>query len=241
MSAEESRRPTDPRRARSVAALLNAASRLFAEHGYPETTVEQIAAEAGVAIGTIYGNFGDKRGLYLAAIDHALSLNDEYQLPLFDSDLSPAQKITASGAAYVRFFAEHPLEFRLVQMPVLDPGDDPLPEAAIAIQERVDRIIDLMARTLAEGAAAGELRAVDPLPSARYLWASLTGAVALNLRPGLLQMTKREVADVVRAAFAITTEGLAGPAFRQPDGTLAPEVHELFSETLTAAIKEVEV
>src|SRR5205807_494605 len=103
---------------------------LFAEHGFAATTVEQIASEAGVAIGTIYGNFGDKLGLYLAAVDHALSLNDEYQLPLFKSDLSPAEKIAASGAAYVRFYAEHPLQFRLIQLPVLEPAEGPLPEAA---------------------------------------------------------------------------------------------------------------
>ena len=65
-------------------------------------------------------------------------------------------------------------------------------------EERVDRIIELMASTLAEGAAAGEIRKVAPVPAARFLWASLTGAIALNLRPGLIQMSKRDVAEVVR-------------------------------------------
>ena len=237
----DSEHRTDPRRARSSAALIEAANRLFAEHGFADTTVEQIASEAGVAIGTLYGNFGDKRGLYLAAIDHALGLNDEYQLPIFRSDLSPAQKIAASGAAYVRFYAEHPLQFKLIQLPVLEAGDGPLPEALVAIEERVDRIIELMASTLAEGAAAGEIRKVAPVPAARFLWASLTGAIALNLRPGLIQMSKRDVAEVVRAGFAITTQGLVGHALRQPDGTLAPEADDAISGILTAAMKEVEV
>src|SRR2546430_4552785 len=130
MATAEPEHRVDPRRARSSAALLDAAGRLFGEHGFADVTVEQIAFEAGVAIGTIYGNFGDKRGLYLAAVDHALSINDEHQLPVFESDLSPAQKIAASGAAYVHFFAAHPLQFRLIQLPMLE-GDGPLPEAAV--------------------------------------------------------------------------------------------------------------
>src|SRR5207248_5777014 len=74
------------------------------------------------------------------SIDHALALNDEYQLPIFCSDLSPAQKIASSGAEYVRFYAEHPLQFRLIQLPVLEPGDGPVPEALVRSEEHTSEL-----------------------------------------------------------------------------------------------------
>ena len=47
--------------------ILSAAKRLFGELGYEETSAEQIAADAGVAKGTVFAHFGDKANL-LAAI-----------------------------------------------------------------------------------------------------------------------------------------------------------------------------
>jgi AcrR family transcriptional regulator len=41
--------------------IAEAARRLFAEHGYGSTSMEAIAAEAGVAVRTVYSAFGSKR------------------------------------------------------------------------------------------------------------------------------------------------------------------------------------
>lgn len=41
--------------------IAEAARRLFAEHGYGSTSMEAIAAEAGVAVRTVYASFGAKR------------------------------------------------------------------------------------------------------------------------------------------------------------------------------------
>ena len=49
--------------------ILQAARRLFAEHGYPGTSVQQIADEAGVALQTIYSSVGNKAALVLALND----------------------------------------------------------------------------------------------------------------------------------------------------------------------------
>lgn len=43
--------------------ILQAARRLFHERGYAATTLELIAAEAGVAVPTVYARFKSKRGL----------------------------------------------------------------------------------------------------------------------------------------------------------------------------------
>lgn len=48
--------------------VVECAQRLFADRGFAATTVRQIAAEAGVSVGTVMG-VGDKDALLLAAFD----------------------------------------------------------------------------------------------------------------------------------------------------------------------------
>ena len=62
-----------PRRQQQAAAtrrgILDAAQRLFDAHGYPATTMEAIAAEAGVSLKTVYVVFTTKSGLLRALWD----------------------------------------------------------------------------------------------------------------------------------------------------------------------------
>jgi AcrR family transcriptional regulator len=49
--------------------ILRAARRLFAEHGYANTSVQQIAEDSGVAVQTVYSSVGSKAALVLALND----------------------------------------------------------------------------------------------------------------------------------------------------------------------------
>jgi AcrR family transcriptional regulator len=53
--------------------IVEVAMRHFAEHGYRGARVEDIAAEVGVAKGTVFLHFGNKEGLFLAAFERAVS------------------------------------------------------------------------------------------------------------------------------------------------------------------------
>src|SRR5690242_15753445 len=54
---------------RNRAKVLNAAAELFATKGVEAVTVDEIAAKAGVGVGTLYRGFGDKGGLVAAILD----------------------------------------------------------------------------------------------------------------------------------------------------------------------------
>jgi AcrR family transcriptional regulator len=57
--------------ARTRAAVLAAAAREFAEHGYADAKVDRIADRADLTRGAVYSNFRSKRSLYLAVLlDH---------------------------------------------------------------------------------------------------------------------------------------------------------------------------
>jgi AcrR family transcriptional regulator len=53
--------------------LLAIGRRLFAEKGFEGTSVEEIAATAGVSKPVVYEHFGGKEGLYEVVVDHEVS------------------------------------------------------------------------------------------------------------------------------------------------------------------------
>ncbi len=61
--------PSRPRGRATRARLLASAEEGFARSGYDGTTVGDIAARAGVGVGTVYHHFPDKRAMLLALID----------------------------------------------------------------------------------------------------------------------------------------------------------------------------
>lgn len=48
--------------------ILQAAADLFTGHGFTHTSMDQIAERAGVSKQTVYSHFGDKEGVFVAAI-----------------------------------------------------------------------------------------------------------------------------------------------------------------------------
>jgi AcrR family transcriptional regulator len=58
-------------------AMVEAAARLFREKGYAETTITQVAAEAGVSAQLVYAAFGGKAGLLSGVLDLAAAGDDE--------------------------------------------------------------------------------------------------------------------------------------------------------------------
>jgi AcrR family transcriptional regulator len=83
----KTRRYDSPRRREQAATtrreILEAAQRLFEGQGYAATTMAAIAAEAGVALKTVYVAFETKSGL-LRALWHLLLRGDEDDVPIGD-------------------------------------------------------------------------------------------------------------------------------------------------------------
>lgn len=85
MDPVKGRRYHSPRRQQQAAAtrgeILAAARRLFEQEGYVATSMAAVAAEAGVALKTVYVAFKTKRGILLA-LWHLLLRGDEEPAPV---------------------------------------------------------------------------------------------------------------------------------------------------------------
>lgn len=93
--------PGRPKDLEKRAAILDAAKRLFPHSGFEGTSMDAIAAEAGVSKLTVYSHFTDKETLFLAAIRERC----QQQMPdsLFDveSDAPVRVQLEAIGHAFV--------------------------------------------------------------------------------------------------------------------------------------------
>jgi AcrR family transcriptional regulator len=92
--------------------ILDAARDLFTERGYAATSIEQIAARAGVSKPTVFANVGSKRDLLKQLRDRALAGDDE-PVPVRDrpcyrdvlAEPDPRQALRAYARVVTRMLA----------------------------------------------------------------------------------------------------------------------------------------
>lgn len=71
MTEPQERKPLREGQAHKRAAILTAARSLFVESGVERTSMDAVAARAGVSKRTVYDYYGDKHRLLLGVIEHA--------------------------------------------------------------------------------------------------------------------------------------------------------------------------
>ncbi|NGN65206.1 helix-turn-helix transcriptional regulator [Streptomyces sp. A7024] len=102
--------------ARNRAAVLEAAARLFAEHGVEAVSLDQVAKAAGVGKGTLFRRFGDKSGLATALLD---TRERELQEAILSGPppLGPGAPDTDRRVAFVEAYLDYLLDhLALVRM-----------------------------------------------------------------------------------------------------------------------------
>jgi len=177
---------------------LSAALETFWKHGYEATSVADLTECMGLQKGSLYGTFGDKRQLYLAALARYQDLGLEQIAAELRSDDSPRAALSAFFAGVVaRATSKDGLRGCLwVNTAVeLAPHDG---ELARQLRRHIERIEALFQDVLQRGQARREFTAeLDPRAGSRHLASLLLGlAVLAKIRPGRARLD-----DVVRAAL----------------------------------------
>lgn len=165
--------PGRPKDLGKRAAILAAARGMFTTQGYEGTSMDQIAAEAGVSKLTVYSHFGDKETLFAAVV----RAHCETQLPsaLFDS--TPGIPLRERLLAIARAF------FAMVTAPESVAGHRMLcaPQLAGSPLTRLfweagpQRVHDAFAQLLERRIATGELEIQDVPRAAAQFFTLLKG------------------------------------------------------------------
>lgn len=97
------------RREATRGAILKAARSLFGEQGFADTSMDEIAAAAGVAKGAVYHHFPTKEALFEAVSEAAASELADRLAPVARAAPDPLAGIAEGTHAYFRACAEGPL------------------------------------------------------------------------------------------------------------------------------------
>ncbi|MEV0570279.1 helix-turn-helix domain-containing protein [Dactylosporangium sp. NPDC050588] len=141
-------------------AILRAAAVLFVEPGYAATPLTAVAAEAGVAIQTVYKVFGSKQALLSALVDVSVAGDDEpVALPdrQFVADIQALPDARAKLERYARHLAETHARTAQVMLALAAAATADAEAAAIWRKNADDRRAG-MGMFAAELASTGQLR-----------------------------------------------------------------------------------
>jgi AcrR family transcriptional regulator len=94
--------------------LLDTATRVFAETGFHDTTMHQIAETAGVTKPVLYQHFASKRDLYLAVLEDVSGRLRTAVLDAAGTAATPRGQVEAGFRAYVQAVVEDRWGFRLL-------------------------------------------------------------------------------------------------------------------------------
>jgi AcrR family transcriptional regulator len=159
--------------ARTREAILNAALRLFAEHGYTATPMTAIAEQAGVALDTVYASAGRKPQLARLLIETAISGSSQ-AIPAEERGYVQAIRAAPDAETKIAIYASamRMIAGRLTPvLSILQQAAPAEPELAALWREIAERRAANMRLFVTDLAAVAALR-MDPGEAADIVWAT---------------------------------------------------------------------
>lgn len=161
-------------------AILDAAFRVFAEHGYERAGIDAIAAAAGVAKPTIYNHLGGKENLFRAVMVNSAEQFNARTLAALDAFPADPGDPDALRAALVdvgvRLGGCIADDRALAMQRLLLAESRRFPDLFAAVRgSGRDRVHDALAGRLARLAHAGRLDIADPVCAADQFVALISG------------------------------------------------------------------
>lgn len=200
--------PGRPKDLGKRAAILDAAKRMFTQHGFDGASMDQIAAEAGVSKLTVYSHFGDKEALFAAAVKSHCELG----LPsaLFEADPDtplPERLLTIARAFYAMVSAPEAIAGHRI---LCSPQLACTPMAHLFWDAGPRRVQADLGALLERRIAAGEL-AIDDVPRAAAQFFTLVKGEAHallvfgcgGLGPDEVEAHLRASVDLFLRAYAV--------------------------------------
>jgi AcrR family transcriptional regulator len=184
-------------------AIAAAALVLFARDGYERTSVDAIAAEAGVSKRTVYSHYGDKENLFLLVLRETYDTMRERVSDIVDRNLRDVedvrQALTACVTEIVRTITRAPDRATLVRLVISEAPHFP----AILDIWHNRGIAPLIAEALATLSASGLLHADDPSQAAEHLSALTFGQVNNKSMMGTVQLSDSEADRIITSGIAV--------------------------------------
>ncbi|MFT7677237.1 MAG: TetR/AcrR family transcriptional repressor of nem operon [Planctomycetota bacterium] len=162
--------------------VLERAVDLFTEQGFDGISVPELSSRLGICRQSLYNAFGDKRGLFLAALRRYGEREVGAKLALLEAEGSPLENLRTVIRGWAALAAQCPGDGCLTVAAIIENRKDA--EALGIIEGQVKQLEHGYRDTLRRAAAAGELKpGADPARLARVLTSTCYGLGLLSRLP----------------------------------------------------------
>jgi AcrR family transcriptional regulator len=194
-------------------AIIDAAEELFSRKGYGETTMQEIAEQAGMAKGSLYLHFKSKEELYLTICVQGVAGFGEALEKSRQEARGLEEKIRSVYLAYIRHSLREPAVFRVLRDIFLEQVRQNLSDATV---EEVSAIIrNWLCREselVREGVEKGLfLPQIDPYRFSVLAWRTATGLVELALLQEPLVLGGSDLENLFEESIDLLLRGAKRP------------------------------
>jgi TetR/AcrR family transcriptional regulator, mexJK operon transcriptional repressor len=192
-------------------AIAAAALRLFLRDGYERTSVDAIAAEAGVSKRTIYSRYGDKETLFRSVLRDTFTSMMATFAQLADTYLARVTDVEQDLTAFA-------LQAALTLTNALDRialmrlilSEAPYFPALLRDELRQQTMHETLARALARLGQDGQLAVPDTSEAAEHLFALTFGQVSSRSLFSTAPLPQAEVERIVTSGVAVFLRAYRG-------------------------------
>ena len=166
-------------------AILAAAAKVFAKHGLEGATIEMVAREAEVAVGTIYLYYSSRDDLYLNLIAHREEQLRTRYLEIFARKLEPLAELKTIASAYLDYLRETREVFLTQHSVVFSQLHKRLRRKSELrnfqrVMDLSHELFGLWEATIRRAFVGGVIaNSMGPRKTAAVIWASMNGAFML--------------------------------------------------------------
>jgi TetR/AcrR family transcriptional regulator, mexJK operon transcriptional repressor len=201
-----------PRYPAKRAAIARAALELFVRDGYERTSVDAIAAEAGVSKRTVYSHYADKERLFLAVIEETYDGLMAQARDLADRELDrpgdARQRLTGFITSVVQAIAGSDQRSALIRLVISEAPRFP----ALASQWQGRRSLSpLLARALGRLPPGSGLAIEDPARAADHLSALTFGQLNNRTMFGLFPLSDAELDELIGGGIDVFLRAYRAP------------------------------
>jgi AcrR family transcriptional regulator len=193
-----------PSFAPSKEAVLEAAQRLLLQHGYAGLSMRELAKHSGLAKGTIYHHFQDKRDIYVCVLERDIGVVRDR---IAEAAAAPGSLAERLGRVIHTYFALQ-RERRLVIMMAVREAMDMESQVCALIRRYMDELLQPIGALIQEAIAAREIRPVNVELTVMSLLGIMQGYVAHRLLLDDIEIGD----DVVEHILDLVLHGLSPAA-----------------------------
>lgn len=190
-------------------AILVAAEKVFVERGFAGTRMSDVAAEAGLATGTLYNYFDNKDAIFCTLIQERSDWLLQQMKNVGEAALEPLARIEDMVRTCFAFIEEHRAGYAMVvEMGGRADGSVGQQVGGAELASCQQAYADLFAQAIADAMAAGRVR---DLGTPQELAAFLTGAMGGVARAWITTDTESRLLDKSELVTRLFLSGASIP------------------------------